>query len=99
MCTSYVRGHYVVSMATILQLCYLESEDPCKLITPHHLGSLQNILPNVFLAGFGLSGLAAVIIVTTEGLTRTAVMLHAAAADVAVYINSTSYTLVLIIII
>lgn len=57
-------------MTIILQLCYLESGDPCKPISPSHLGSLQNILTNVFLAEFGLSGLAAVIIVPTEGLTE-----------------------------
>lgn len=84
------------SVAIILQPCYLKTEEPCKSIIPHHLGSLQNILSNVFLAGFGLSGLAAVISVTTEGLNGTAVQLHPPAAYVTLNIGSTYYTLVVL---
>lgn len=63
------------------------------------LGLLQNILTTVFLAGLGLTGLAAMINVTTEGLSGTAVLLHAPAAYVTVHINSTHYTPVGIVII
>jgi len=89
----------VDSVAIIVQPCYLKTEEPCKSITPHHLGSLQNILSNVFLAGLGLSGLAAVISVTTEGLNGTAVLLYPPGAYVTPNISSTYYTPVVLVLI